>query len=136
MSSEIHPGARVLMPGSVMPGLYVVVEVTRAEHNTVIGTEVAPNSGTRDVQADRNLVVTLDSLPENKRSDGLAFSKGEMILQKVTGGYQLVEAVHDIPSGDGVASVRTYVSNGKFAEGVNMSTPTDVLVDPADMLKA
>lgn len=122
------------MPGSVMPNLYVVVEVTRAEPDTVSGIEVAPNSGTRAVEADRKLVVTLDSLPKKQRSDGVTFASGEMILQKVSGGFQLVEATHDIPSVSDVASVRTYVSNGRYTEGLTMATPTDILIDPTELL--
>ncbi len=133
MEHNFEPGVIALLRSETISTTYVVGIVERLDSGGVVVKQLVPAEPSRTVTVASDELVALSALERGSiRADGVRFHQGDRALQSVNGGYQIVAASGDITT-EPVALVRIWIPNGDQVMGMTMSTPTDVLIDPADM---
>jgi hypothetical protein len=135
MNDRVEPGIKVLMPAGAFANLYAVAIVELVADDVIIGREVAPNQGARQLEAPLGLVRTLGDFARKEPKPEVTFPAGDTVLQQVDGGFQIVTVVHDILPDSKVVMLRTYVRQGANLMGIDMASPADALVDPRIVLE-
>lgn len=132
---EPQKGERVLCYSG--PSAVQVAEVAEVDGATVqvrTFSEPGKQSGEQMTFPKDAVRPLQDVVAKELRAAGVLFAKGELMLQKVQGGYQVVSTEADIREGDAVPLVRIYMPHGTTVMGASMACPVDALLDPADFL--